>query len=194
MYTIRQAQITDAAYIAEGIYQAFLLVDTDLDKDPTFHQRWLDILTGVCAQADTHYSYTNTLVVEVDHEVAGIMIAVDGKNYRVQRERMYPQLKSLFDEAFGIGWDNMEDEAQEGEFYVDSLTVFPVYRHRGIGTALLGEARKRAKELGIAAVTLAVEPLNPAKMLYQQLGFGYDRPITIFNEVYHLYKVDTYEK
>lgn len=77
---------------------------------------------------------------------------------------------------------------------MDSLTVFPVYRHRGIGTALLGEARKRAKELGIAAVTLAVEPLNPAKMLYQQLGFGYDRPITIFNEVYHLYKVDTYEK
>ena len=53
MITIRAARTTDAVYIAEGIYEAFLLPSSDLAKDPTFHQRWLDTLTRVCAQADT---------------------------------------------------------------------------------------------------------------------------------------------
>lgn len=194
MVSIRQAQIADARYIAEGIYEAFLLIGSELDKDPNFHQRWLDTLSMVCAQPDTHYSYTNTIVAEIDGEIAGIMIAVDGKNYRIQREKMYPQLKSLFDEVFGLGWESMEDEAQEGELYVDSLAVFAPYRHRGIGTNLLMYAKKRAKELGIPMTTLAVDPMNSAKILYQELGYRYDRPIVIFNEEYQLLVADTYEK
>jgi hypothetical protein len=35
---------------------------------------------------------------------------------------------------------------------------------------------------------------NPAKTLYQEIGFRYNRPITIFNEEYHLYVADAYEK
>ena len=122
------------------------------------------------------------------------MIAVDGTNYRTQRERMYPQLKSIFDTAFGLGWEDMEDEAQAGEFYVDSIAVFPPYRHRGIGTNLLLHAKQRAKELNIPLITLAVEPMNSAKILYQELGFTYNRLITIFNEEYELLMADTYEK
>ena len=60
MITIRAARTTDAVYIAEGIYEAFLLPSSDLAKDPTFHQRWLDTLTRVCAQADTHTIVTPT--------------------------------------------------------------------------------------------------------------------------------------
>ena len=194
MITIRQAHINDAAYIAEGIYEAFLLAGSAAENDSSFHQRWLETLAVVCAQLDTHYSYTNTLVAEVDGKIAGIMIAVDGKKYRIQREKMYPQLKSLFDEVFGVGWDNMDDEAQEGELYVDSLAVFTPYRHQGIGTRLLLHAKKRAQELDIPVTTLAVEPMNPAKILYQEIGFRYNRSITIFNEEYHLYMANTYEK
>ena len=194
MVTIRQAKVNDAASIAEGIYEAFLLPGSELDNDPSFHQHWIDTLTEICAQADTHYSYHNTLVAEVDGKIAGIMIAVDGTNYRTQRERMYPQLKSIFDTAFGLGWEDMEDEAQAGEFYVDSIAVFPPYRHRGIGTNLLLHAKQRAKELNIPLITLAVEPMNSAKILYQELGFTYNRLITIFNEEYELLMVDTYEK
>ena len=115
------------------------------------------------------------------------MIAVDGKNYRFQREKMYPQLKSLFDIAFGKDWEEMEDEANSGEYYIDSLSVSPEYRHHGVGTALIEHAKQQARELEIERVTLAVEPMNSAKILYQRMGFGYERDITIFNEVYHLY-------
>ena len=187
MVTIRQAQVSDAASIAEGIYEAFLLPGSEVENQPNFHQQWIDTLTAICAQPDTQYSYTNTLVAEVDGEIAGIMITVDGAIYRIQRERMFPQLKSLFDTAFGPGWEEMEDEAQTGELYVDSIAVFPAYRHRGIGTTLLSHAQQRAKELNIPLVTLAVEPTNSAKLLYQELGFSYNRIITIFNEEYELY-------
>jgi ribosomal protein S18 acetylase RimI-like enzyme len=56
-----------------------------------------------------------------------------------------------------------------------------------VGTALIEKAKEMARELGIDVVTLAVEPENRAKRLYQRLGFGFEREITIFNEVYHLY-------
>ena len=194
MITIPRTEIKDVAYNTEGIFNAFLLEDNAIvlenrigEGSIPLREKWMEILTGVCAQADTHYSYTNTFIAELDGEIAGMMIAVDGRNYRFQREKMYPQLKSLFDIAFGMGWEDMEDEAKLGEFYIDSLSVSQMYRNRGVGTALIEYAKLQAKALGIERVTLAVEPMNSAKILYQRMGFEFEREIVIFNEVYHLY-------
>ena len=184
MINIRKATIDDVAYIAEGIYHAFLL------EDKALYNQWIRTLKEVCTQEDTHYSYTNTFIAEVDGEQAGMMIAVDGEHYREQRDRMYPQLKGLFDIAFGEGWDDMEDEAKAGEFYIDSLAVSLPYRNQGVGTALIEKAKEMAKEQGIGVVTLAVEPTNPAKKLYKKLGFAYQRGIEIFNEEYELYAAE----
>ena len=205
MIRIRRATIEDVAYIAEGIYHAFLLEDEGL------YNQWIKILKEVCAQEDTHYSYRNTWIAEVGGERAevdgeraeadgertvvggvraGMMIAVDGEHYREQRDKMYPQLKELFDVAFGKGWDEMGDEAKAGEFYIDSLAVSLPYRNQGVGTALIEKAKELARGLGIAVVTLAVEPENRAKKLYEKLGFGYKRRIEIFNEEYELYAAE----
>ena len=198
MIKIRKATIDDVAYIADGIYNAFLLEDEGL------YNQWIMTLKEVCGQEDTHYSYRNSWIaevdreraeadggrVEVDRERAGMMIAVDGEHYREQRDKMYPQLKGLFDVAFGKGWDEMEDEAKAGEFYIDSLAVSLPYRNQGVGTALIEKAKKMAKELGITVVTLAVEPENRAKKLYEKLGFAYQRRIEIFDEEYELYAAE----
>ena len=200
MIRIRKATVEDVAYIAEGIYYAFLL------EDEGIYNQWIRTLKDVCAQEDTHYSYRNTWIAEVgeerveadgertivDGERAGMMIAVNGEHYRVQRDRMYPQLKGLFDVAFGKGWDDMEDEAKAGEFYIDSLSVSLPYRNQGVGTALIEKAKAMAREQGIGVVTLAVEPMNTAKKLYQKLGFAYQRVIKIFNEEYELYAAENY--
>ena len=191
MIRIRRATIEDVAYIAEGIYHAFLL------EDEGIYNQWIRTLKEVCGQEDTHYSYRNTWIAEVDGERtvvggvrAGMMIAVDGEHYREQRDKMYPQLKGLFDMAFGKGWDEMEDEAKAGEFYIDSLAVSLPYRNQGVGTALIEKAKEMAKEKGISVVTLAVEPENRAKRLYQRLGFAYQREIEIFNEEYELHAAE----
>ena len=184
MIRIRKATIEDVAYIAEGIYHAFLLEDEGL------YNQWIRTLKEVCGQEDTHYSYRNTWIAEVNGERAGMMIAVDGEHYREQRDKVYPQLKGLFDMAFGKGWDEMEDEAKSGEFYIDSLAVSLPYRNQGVGTALIEKAKEMAKEKGISVVTLAVEPENRAKRLYQRLGFAYQREIEIFNEEYELHAAE----
>ena len=184
MIRIRKAMVEDVAYIAEGIYHAFLLEDEEL------YNQWIRTLKELCAQEDTHYSYRSTWIAEVDGERAGMMIAVDGEHYREQRDKMYPQLKGLFDVAFGKGWDEMEDEAKAGEFYIDSLAVSLPYRNQGVGTALIEKSKDMARELGIGVVTLAVEPENSAKKLYEKLGFAYQRRIEIFNEEYELYAAE----
>ena len=184
MIRIRRATIEDVAYIAEGIYHAFLL------EDEALYDPWIRTLKEVCEQEDTHYSYKNTWIAEVDGIRAGMMIAVDGERYREQRDKMYPQLKGLFDVAFGKGWDEMEDEAKAGEFSIDSLAVSLPYRNQGVGTALIEKAKELAKKKGIGVVTLAVEPENKAKRLYQKLGFAYQRAIEIFNEEYELYAAE----
>ena len=184
MIRIRRATIEDVAYIAEGIYHAFLL------EDKALYNQWIRTLKEVCGQEDTHYSYRNTWIAEVGGVRAGMMIAVDGEHYREQRDKMYPQLKGLFDVAFGKGWDEMEDEAKSGEFYIDSLAVSLPYRNQGVGTALIEKAKEMAKEKGISVVTLAVEPENRAKKLYEKLGFAYQREIEIFNEEYELHAAE----
>ena len=184
MIRIRKATKEDVGYIAEGIYHAFLL------EDKALYNQWIKILKDVCAQEDTHYSYKNTWIAEVGGVRVGKMIAVDGEHYREQRDKMYPQLKELFDVAFGKGWDEMEDEAKAGEFYIDSLAVSLPYRNQGVGTALIEKAKEMARELRIGMVTLAVEPENRAKKLYEKLGFEYQRRIEIFNEEYELYAAE----
>ena len=66
MVTIRRAEIGDAAYIAEGIFSAFLLEDGEIDGGGSLHQKWMETLTDICAQTDTHYSYNNTFIAEVN--------------------------------------------------------------------------------------------------------------------------------
>jgi ribosomal protein S18 acetylase RimI-like enzyme len=59
-----------------------------------------------------------------------------------------------------------------------------------VGTALIEQAKEMARGFGIGVVTLAVEPENRAKRLYQKLGFAYQRKIEIFNEEYELYAAE----
>ena len=52
-----------------------------------------------------------------------------------------------------------------------SIGVRPEWRGRGIGTALLGALIERARREGVRALSLSVEPDNPARRLYERHGF-----------------------
>lgn len=71
---------------------------------------------------------------------------------------------------------------EHGEGFIDEQTpelgvaVEPGYRGRGIGTALLDALRERALGAGIARLGLSVEPDNPARRLYQRLGYADYQP------------------
>lgn len=56
---------------------------------------------------------------------------------------------------------------------VHDLSVAPEYRNCGIGTHLLGEAERRARNAGCSKLTLEVHAMNTAaQRLYERVGFG----------------------
>ena len=58
----------------------------------------------------------------------------------------------------------------ESHVQLDQLFVLPQYQRNGIGTELVREILQRAKQLGVP-VRLRVLRVNPAKRLYDRLGF-----------------------
>lgn len=67
--------------------------------------------------------------------------------------------------------------ASKGYGFVDEITpelgmaVLRKYRGQGIGTALLRAVLEEANQRGIKAISLSVDPRNPAKRLYERFCF-----------------------
>ena len=69
------------------------------------------------------------------------------------------------------------------ELRIIDVTILPEYRRRGIGTAVLARVREEAAGRGLP-VRIHVERANPARALYQRLGFRVvaDRGVYLFLE------------
>jgi GNAT superfamily N-acetyltransferase len=52
-----------------------------------------------------------------------------------------------------------------------SVCVLPGYRNGGLGTALIGASVDEARRRSLGALSLSVEEGNPARRLYERLGF-----------------------
>ncbi len=79
--------------------------------------------------------------------------------------------------AVGAAWYRVFDSDEPGYGFVDEQTpelaiaVVPSKRGRGIGEQLIAALIERARESGYDALSLSVEPGNPARKLYERHGF-----------------------
>jgi ribosomal protein S18 acetylase RimI-like enzyme len=67
-----------------------------------------------------------------------------------------------------------------GSWYVNVLAVMPSWRSRGIGTRLLFEAERQARDSGCARLSIIVSSANAgARRVYERFGFEFraDRPM-----------------
>lgn len=76
-------------------------------------------------------------------------------------------------ELVGVAWARR----MRGYAFVDdevpelAVAVLPGWRGRGIGTALVRELVARCASVGAPALSLSVQRANPARRLYERLGF-----------------------
>ena len=79
--------------------------------------------------------------------------------------------------AVGAAWYRLFEPEEPGYGFVDAATpelaiaVVPSKRGHGIGEQLLAALLERAREAGHTALSLSVEPGNPARKLYERHGF-----------------------
>lgn len=80
-------------------------------------------------------------------------------------------------QATGVVWTTLFPPEAPGYGFVRpdvpelSLCVLPGYRGAGLGTDLLGAAVAEARRRSLPALSLSVEEGNPARRLYDRLGF-----------------------
>ena len=77
----------------------------------------------------------------------------------------------------GAAWYRLFKSSDPGYGFIDeetpelSIAVVPSRRGKGLGAELLAALLEQAREDGFTALSLSVEPDNPALKLYEKAGF-----------------------
>ncbi len=173
--TIRPATEDDAEIIARAFLVAMWTPEQRM-------QQMLPFCSTLAHRTDTLYSWRNAVVAQVNGEDAGVLIGYDGAHY----DDMMAVTFTAVRDNMGIDHTAMNHEATTGEWYLDTLCVFPTFRRRGVATALLNHGiAKGLSTPGIDAVTLYVDGNHPWVVnLYASVGFKHAGRGFIFEQWY----------
>lgn len=156
--TIRDAGKEDVEIVAWTVLTA---LDMDTDEMEKFIKS--------CSKDDSIYSWRNAIVATLDGTAVGCLIAYEGSRYKELRDKSWLQLWDDMDSEY---LKTIEDEAVDGEFYLDSMAILPEYRGRSIGRELMAYAIEKGKALGCGCATLLVDVHKPRlEAYYQAMGF-----------------------
>ena len=166
---IIDARKSDAPLIARSIMDA---VGEEICKDLAGATRSLadveNLFTMLARREDSQYSYRNTLVaVDESDNAVGVIVSYDGALLDELRKPFFELVKTVI----GKNLDDVEDETDAGEFYLDTLAVLPQYRGQGISRLLIDGAVRRADEAGKPAGLLVDKDNVRARRLYESVGF-----------------------
>lgn len=162
---IREARKVDAAALAE-------LVNFAGEGLPLYLWRHMDgagedpweIGRERAARDSGGFSYRNSVVAEVDGNIAGALLGypVAAEPEPIDPASVPPMFVPLLE---------LENLAA-GTWYVNAVATFPDARGLGVGSRLMEWAELRAKALGLGGTSLIVSDANRgARRLYERLGY-----------------------
>lgn len=174
----------DAGFVAEVVAEALgnPIMERIIDGQETAGDRQLlEQLTAVCKREDTLYSWKNTrLAVTRDNRPVAALVAYPGEGYMDCRKRTFALLGSLIT----FDTEKMEPETRDGEYYLDSISVHPHWRGKGIARVMMAEAAREAARMGRPAILACAPDNTGAKKLYESIGFREKGHMFIFGEDY----------
>ena len=171
---IRQATVQDAPNIAPLIYDAIGEIANQLTNQSTIDGAIAGIQTLI-EHTDNRHTYLNTYVAEESGQLLGVIVLYDGATGN--------KLDAKHARAYNI---QIDPEAYEDEYYIDTVCVHPSARGQGIGTKLLAFAEAEGRAKGYKKLSLNVELEKvKARRLYERMGFVVTEPWTIIGEPFH---------
>ncbi|MFC9712485.1 GNAT family N-acetyltransferase [Paenibacillus sp. NPDC056933] len=177
---LRPARKEDAAQVIPLLYQAIGDIAYALAGEED-HEKAMGILQQFYVREDNRISYRNITVMELDKQVAGILVAYDGGEADILDQPILDRPGRSTDEKY-----TLVKETRPGEYYLDTLSVSEAYQGQGIGKALMAAFEQRGRELGHSQVSLIVERDNGrALMLYERQGYTKDDVIVIAGHEYN---------
>ncbi|WP_020061886.1 GNAT family N-acetyltransferase [Bacillus sp. 123MFChir2] len=182
---IRKAKQTDAQAISPLLYNAL----HEIAEKLTGGTNETEVLEGLeywFSKKENRLSYENCFVEERDGKAVGIIVAYHGSEATQLDEPIVNRLRDVQQDSSII----LEKEAEEDEYYIDTLSVSSTYGGQGIGSNLILAAETFAQEEGHEKISLLVNLENkPAFSLYKKLGYTQDNTLMLVGEPYaHLVK------
>lgn len=161
---MRAATLEDANVIARAVA---LAIGDEVTLRSYCGDDYVAVLTEIARRDATQYSWRNALIAEVDGVAAGTIVGYDGAQLRALRNGTFTVLLECIGRV-----PNILDETGRGEYYLDSIGVFPQFRGLGVGRALIEAFCNKAFVAGHERVGLIVDFDNQqAEGLYASLGF-----------------------
>ncbi|GCE04289.1 GNAT family N-acetyltransferase [Dictyobacter aurantiacus] len=177
---IRAARPEDAPQVVPLFIQAMGgIADTLAGSDQPQEVR--AFMSDFFQQPANRLSYQNTLVAEENGQIVGSVILYHGRKVAMLDQPIIDRLRALKNDPH----ITLDKEAEEDEWYIDTLSVAPGYGGRGIGTALLRAAEERARTIEPTRIALLVDSDNQrAYRLYQYLNYQQDAVVHITHHPY----------
>ena len=181
---IRQSLPEDAPSIAPLIFDAIGDIAYRLTGERV-HRNVIAELETLVRATDNRHTYRHTFVATNNQEILGIIVLYNGKTGRKLDGILMKKLQQKFSTPTQI-----DIEAYDDEYYIDTICVAPHVRGVGIGTKLLYFAEQHARTLGYTKLSLNVEEGKiKARQLYERQGFVLTEPWEIIGEkFYHMVK------
>lgn len=182
---IRKAKQADTKAISPLLYNALHEVAETLTGGTTENE----VLEGLeywFTKKQNRLSYENCFVEERDGNAVGVIVTYHGSEATKLDAPIVKRLRKMKQDSSII----LEKEAEEDEYYIDTLSVSSTYGGQGIGSKLIHAAETDAQKKGHKKVSLLVNLENKrAFSLYKKLGYKQDNIIMLVGEPYaHLIK------
>ena len=173
-YTLREAKPEDGQKFAK----LMLLAGGEMFPF-MFGQKTEELFATVFKTPDNLNNYQNTQVICKQGNVVGMcsgfsypmQVADAGTTDKLYEALLGPRVlwvmlvMSFLPHNFG--------KAHYGEFYINSIAIFPANRGSGLGTRLIDSIEKKARSLGMSSLVLDVDVKNsPAIQFYLHKGFS----------------------
>jgi ribosomal protein S18 acetylase RimI-like enzyme len=166
---IRTATQDDAREIAK-----FIAISSDGVAEIEWHEQAdiehcdpLDIGERTYQNPEGDYSFTNSRILEINGEVAGMLLAFGMPEAEPRNPENRP---AADDENVFAPYIYLEES---NSWYICGVALYPQYRGQGLGTRLMDLANEQAKENGYTTLSLvAFEQNKGAVNLYDKLGYS----------------------